>query len=211
MNYKGLIFDLDGVICSTDDYHYKAWKYLADKLDIHFDEEKNNLLRGVSRMESLEIILGDKKNNFTDEEKVNMATEKNEIYRNSLQQMNEKDLDSEVLSTLLKLREEGYKLAIGSSSKNARFILERLGITNLFDKIVDGTDIVNSKPDPEVFIKAGEQLNLEVSDCVVIEDAVAGVEAGLAGGFHVIAIGDATKSDLPTMKIEKFEDLIKLV
>ncbi len=211
MKYKGLIFDLDGVICSTDDYHYKAWKVLADKLNIHFDEEKNNLLRGVSRMESLEIILGNRKNEFTEEEKINMATDKNDIYRKSLQQMTEKDLDDSVRNTLLTLRKDGYKLAIGSSSKNARFILERLGITDLFDKIVDGTDIINSKPDPEVFIKAGQELELDVADCVVIEDAVAGVEAGLAGGFHVVAIGDATKSDLPTMKIEKFEDLIKLV
>ncbi len=211
MKYKGLIFDLDGVICSTDEYHYKAWKFLANKLDIHFDEEKNNLLRGVSRMESLEIILGDRSTEFTDEQKIAMATEKNDVYRESLKQMTEEDLDQNVHKTLLKLKEDGYKLSIGSSSKNARFILERLGITNLFDEIVDGTDIVNSKPDPEVFIKASSQLQLKVEDCVVIEDAVAGVQAGLAGGFDVVAIGDATKSDLTSMKIKKFENLIELV
>ncbi len=211
MKYKGIIFDLDGVICSTDDFHYKAWKQLADKLGIDFDEDKNNLLRGVSRMESLEIILGDSKNEYTEDEKVALATEKNDNYRLSLAQMSKNDMSAEVKETLLTLKEKGYKLAIGSSSKNARYILERLEITNLFDEIVDGTDITNSKPDPEVFLKAAKMLNLEVSECVVVEDAVAGVEAGINGGFEVIGIGDATKLDSVCFKLTNFNDILKFL
>ncbi len=211
MKIKGIIFDLDGVICSTDEYHYNAWKTLASELNIDFNKEKNNLLRGVSRMESLEIILGDKSANYTDEEKNNMANKKNNIYRESLKLMSEKDLDKDVRSTLEILKEKGYKLAIGSSSKNASFILERLGITTIFDAIVDGTDIIESKPNPEVFLKASKAIQLDILECVVVEDAVAGVKAGLAGGFKVIGIGDAGNSNLISMKIVKFSDLLTLI
>ncbi len=211
MKYKGIIFDLDGVICSTDNFHYKAWKTLAHKLQIEFDQNKNNLLRGVSRMESLEIILGEKTSNFTEKEKNALAEEKNNIYRKSLEQMSPKNLSIDVKKTLLDLRAKGYKLAIGSSSKNARFILQKLGITEIFHEIVDGTDIEKSKPDPEVFLKAAAKLGLDVKDCVVVEDAIAGIKAGLAGGFQVIGIGDATKSNLISSKLNKFMDLLDYV
>ncbi len=211
MKYKGLIFDLDGVICTTDGYHFKAWKILADKLNIHFDEERNNLLRGVSRMESLDLMLNERKDDFTEEEKVSMATEKNDYYRESLKEITPEDLSKDVYDSLVKLKNDGYKLAIGSSSKNARFILERLGLLDFFHKIIDGTDIENSKPHPEVFLKAASALGLEPNECVVVEDAVAGIEAGLAGNFDVIGIGDATKSDLITLKVEKFSEILNLV
>ncbi len=211
MKYKGVIFDLDGVICSTDDYHYNAWKKLADKLGIDFNEVKNNLLRGVSRMESLEIILGEKSGNYTEDQKIVLATEKNDNYRQSLVQITNDDVEKDVVNTLLKLKETGYKLAIGSSSKNARYILERLGVTDFFDEIVDGTDIEKSKPDPEVFLKAANKLGLEVKECIVVEDAIAGIEAGLSGGFEVVGIGDATKSNLIKNKLTKFSDLLKFV
>lgn len=161
MKYKGIIFDLDGVICHTDKYHYQAWKKLADKLGIYFDEEINNRLRGVSRMESFEIILEKYDGEMTEEEKVRYASEKNDLYRELLKNMTTADLDPQVKETLDALRSRGLLLAIGSSSRNAGFILERLGLSGYFDAVSDGNNISRSKPDPEVFLKAAEYLNLQ--------------------------------------------------
>ncbi len=208
MSYEGYIFDLDGVICHTDNYHYLAWKKLADKLDIDFNEERNNLLRGVSRMESLDLVLNEKKNQYSDEEKALFALEKNKSYVELLNNMTEDDLPSDVKNTLLNLKQQGKKLAIGSSSKNARIILNKLNITNLFDVIVDGNDITYSKPNPEVFLKASSKLGIDVSKCVVIEDALSGVEAGLSGGFDVFAIGDATKDNRVKRKLKILSDIL---
>ena len=180
MKYQGIIFDLDGVICSTDQYHYLAWKALADRLGIYFDESINNRLRGVSRMASLEIILERYDGALTDAEKEAAATEKNELYRKLLAQMSPADLAPEVKETLDALRQKGLLLAIGSSSKNARFILGQIGLGYYFDKISDGTNISRSKPDPEVFLKAAEFLGLEPGVCLVVEDAKAGIEAARA-------------------------------
>lgn len=148
--YKGIIFDLDGVICFTDQYHYQAWKKLADERDIPFDEEINKRLRGVSRMDSLEIILEKADRTYTDEEKAQMAEEKNDTYRELLGQMSPADLSDEVRDTLRELRNRGFKLAIGSSSKNTKTILARIGLGDFFDATSDGTNITRSKPDPEV-------------------------------------------------------------
>ena len=164
MKYKGIIFDLDGVICHTDKYHYQAWKKLADKLGIYFDEEINNRLRGVSRMESFEIILEKYDGEMTEEEKVRYASEKNDLYRELLKNMTTADLDPQVKETLDALRSRGLLLAIGSSSRNAGFILERLGLSGYFDAVSDGNNISRSKPDPEVFLKAAEYLNLQPQD-----------------------------------------------
>ena len=205
--YKAIIFDLDGVICLTDKYHYKAWKKLADRLDIPFDEEINNRLRGVSRMQSLEIILENSKVSYTEEEKVALATEKNEDYKKLLQDMSENDLSEEVGSTLKVLRSRGYKLAIGSSSKNAKMILGRLGLGDFFDAISDGTNITNSKPDPEVFLKAAQFLGEEPKDCLVVEDAASGIEAAWAGGFESAGIGEASESAKCTHPMKSFGDL----
>lgn len=210
MKYKGIIFDLDGVICHTDHYHYQAWKKLADRLGIYFDEEINNRLRGVSRMESLEIILERSDKKYTEKEKEAFATEKNETYKELLKQMTPKELSLEVKDTLDQLRKRGIALAIGSSSKNAGFILERLGLGDFFDAVSDGNHISHSKPDPEVFLKAAEFLHLQASECLVVEDAEAGLMAAKNGGMDSAAIGDAVKSDLPQYKLNTFSDLLKI-
>ena len=208
MNYKAVIFDLDGVICFTDKYHYLAWKKMADGMGIYFDETINNRLRGVSRMESLEIILERYDKELTQEEKQALAEEKNKTYVELLGQMTEKDLSSEVKETLDSLRKRGLKLAIGSSSKNAKFILERLGLRDYFDAVSDGTNISRSKPDPEVFLKAAEFLHMAPADCLVVEDAKAGVEAAKAGGFDSAGIGEAAESESVTHAMHSFSDLI---
>ena len=191
MKYTGIIFDLDGVICSTDEYHYLAWKALANRLGIPFDRERNNLLRGVSRMASLEIILEKAETTYTAEEKAALAEEKNALYRQLLGNMSPADLTDEVRDTLQALRNMGLKLAIGSSSRNTPFILERIGLSGFFDAVADGNMITQSKPHPEVFLKAAAMLGLDPAACLVVEDAHAGVEAAVRGGFDCAAIGDA--------------------
>lgn len=210
MNYKGIIFDLDGVICHTDKYHYQAWKKLADRLGIYFDETINNRLRGVSRMESLNIILERADKTYTEQEKEAFATEKNEVYKELLKQMTPEELSTEVKDTLEELRKRGILLSIGSSSKNAGFILNRLGLGDFFDAVSDGNNISHSKPDPEVFLKAAEFLKLPASECLVVEDAEAGLLAAKNGGMDSAAIGDAVKSDLPQYKLETFSDLLNI-
>lgn len=212
MKYEGIIFDLDGVICHTDEYHYQAWKALADKMGIYFDREINNRLRGVSRMESLEIILERYEGKaLSFEEKTGLATEKNEVYKKLLANMSEKDLTKEVKDTLDGLRTKGLKLSIGSSSKNAPYILERIGLKGYFDAISDGNNITNSKPDPEVFVKAAEFLGLPAEKCLVVEDAEAGLIAAAAGNMDSAAIGDAVSCGKGTYNLATFADLLKVV
>lgn len=211
MKYKGIIFDLDGVICFTDKYHYEAWKIMADEENIYFDEQINNRLRGISRMESLEIILERRQREYSDEEKVLLATHKNNLYRELLANMTPADLALETKETLEKLRSLGLKLAIGSSSKNAKFILERIGLIDFFDAISDGTNISNSKPDPEVFVKGAQMINLDPSECLVVEDAYAGVDAACNGGFDSAAIGDASSYEKATYSLKEFADLLKVI
>ena len=206
-----IIFDLDGVICSTDRYHYLAWKALADKLRIPFDEQVNRKLRGVSRMESLEIILGESSNMYSDAEKQELAEEKNSIYRAYLSQMTPADLSREVRMTLHTLRQRGYLLAIGSSSKNTKQILEQLGLGGFFDAIADGTQITRSKPDPEVFLLAASMLGVRPENAIVIEDAESGVRAACAGRFRVIGIrtdGNDPDSDIT---IKRLGNLIEIL
>ena len=211
MKYAGIIFDLDGVICSTDEYHYQAWKALADRLGIEFDRTINNRLRGVSRMESLEIVLEKSTAAYSAQEKAAFATEKNDLYRELLHQMSEKDLSDEVKDTLCALRAMGIKLAIGSSSKNTPFILERLGLADFFDAIADGNCITHSKPHPEVFLKAADMIALDPSVCLVVEDAKAGVSAAAAGGFDCAAIGDAKDDPRAKWHLDGFADLLRSV
>lgn len=206
---KGLIFDLDGVIVFTDQFHYQAWKKMADKMGIYFDEEINNRLRGVSRMESLSIIL--KKYDGEElslEEKEKLAEQKNTYYRNLLKTMTPEDVSDEVRETLEELRKRGYKIAIGSSSQNAKMILNQVGLTDAFDEISDGTNIVRSKPDPEVFLKAADFLGLEPEECAVVEDAYAGIDAAKAGKMTAIAIGDATNYNKSDIRLQKFAQLL---
>lgn len=211
MKYQAVIFDLDGVICFTDKYHYLAWKQIADELGIYFDEKINNRLRGVSRMESLEIILENYDKKLSGDEKLALAEKKNQKYRELLGEMSREDLSAEVKETLDRLKEEGLLLSIGSSSKNAKFILERLGLNHYFDAVSDGTNISRSKPDPEVFLKAAEFLHKKPEQCLVVEDAEAGIEAASAGGFDCAGLGEAACCGKATYSMDSFSDLLKIV
>lgn len=207
---KAIIFDLDGVICHTDEYHYQAWKAMADSMGIYFDRCVNNRLRGVSRMESLEIILEQYHGQLSKAEKEALATQKNELYKESLKNMSPADLRDEVKTTLHALRERGYKLAIGSSSKNAPFILQQLGLGSFFDAISDGNNITRSKPDPEVFIKAARMLCIAPEECLVVEDAVSGAIAGKAGGMKVACVGDASAEKAGDYNLASFAELLEV-
>lgn len=211
MKYQAVIFDLDGVICFTDKYHYLAWKEMADELGIYFDEKINNRLRGVSRMESLEIILEKYDKVLSEEEKLALAEKKNKTYVKLLGKMTKEDLSKEVKETLDTLQGSGLKLAIGSSSKNTKFILERLGLDHYFDAISDGTNISRSKPDPEVFLKAAEFLQKKPEQCLVVEDAKAGVIAAGRGGFDSAGLGEAAACREVTYSMNSFSDLLKVV
>lgn len=210
--YEAVIFDLDGVICFTDHYHYLAWKALADSLGIDFDETKNDRLRGVSRMESLEIVLeGYHGPALSEAEKIALADKKNSLYRESLQTMTPKDLSDEVRNTLNVLRERGKKLAIGSSSKNTPLILERIGLAGFFDAVSDGNNIQRSKPDPQVFTMAAEMLHLAPEKCLVVEDALAGLQAAASGCFDSAGLGPAAESGKATYSLSAFSDLLNVV
>lgn len=208
---KGIIFDLDGVIVFTDCFHYQAWKAIADEQGIYFDEEINNRLRGVGRMESLDIILEKYEGEpLSQEKKKELAAKKNDIYRELLKQMTPEDVSEEVRDTLAELRKRGYLLSLGSSSKNANFILQQVKLNDAFDAISDGTNITKSKPDPEVFLKAAEFLHLQPTECVVVEDAFAGIDAAKAGNMTAVAIGDAVQSPNADYTLDTFSDLLKL-
>ncbi len=211
LNKRAIIFDLDGVICFTDKYHYQAWKMLADRLGIYFDERVNDRLRGVSRMASLEIILERASRQFTPEEKEVLAAEKNDSYRALLSGMSPSDLPDEVRDTLLELRRRGYLLTIGSSSKNTRFILERIGLGDFFDAVADGTDISRSKPDPEVFLVSAAKAGVAPADCAVVEDARSGIQAAKAAGMTALALfGDAKGCGLEDYDLASFADLLNI-
>lgn len=212
MKYMGIIFDLDGVLCSTDQFHYRAWSVIADKLAIPFDEQVNNRLRGVSRMESLAIILEQYEGPpLSQDERMALAEEKNGIYRQLLHTMGPADLAPDVKYTLDTLREKGCKLAVGSSSRNTPLILERLGLAGFFDAVADGNDITHSKPDPEVFLLAARRLGLPPGDCLVVEDAHAGIEAAVRGGFDAAGIGDAAGAKDARYRLEKLSDLLGIL
>ena len=207
---KAIIFDMDGVICHTDEYHYQAWKAMADGLGVHFDRQINNRLRGVSRMASLEIVLENYIGQLSQAEKEALAEQKNELYKKSLQNMSPADLSDEVKLTLDTLRSRGYKLAIGSSSKNAPFILQQLGLGGYFDAISDGNNITHSKPDPEVFQKAAQMLCVPCQECLVVEDAVSGAQAGKGGGMQVACVGDASKEMAGDYNLTSFVQLLEI-
>ncbi len=188
---RGIIFDLDGVLVSTDRLHFLAWKRIADRLGCPFDERLNDSLRGVSRTESLRIILRAGGVTLTEGELYELAEEKNRIYREYLSGMTPSDVAADVRATLAKLRGRGYRLAVGSSSKNAGYILERTELRSAFDAVVDGWDISETKPDPEVFLLAAERLALPPAECAVIEDAAAGILAARRAGMFPVGIGPA--------------------
>ena len=212
MKFQAVIFDLDGVICFTDEYHYRAWKSMADGMGIPFDREINNRLRGVSRMASLEIILEKYQGPaLSQEKKEQLAQQKNDMYRESLKEMSTADLSDEVRETLDALRAMGLKLAIGSSSKNTPFILGQIGLKDYFDAVSDGNNITHSKPDPEVFVKAAQMLDIAPENCLVVEDAVSGAEAGHAGGMKVACLGDAALNKAGDWNMGTIRELTEIV
>ena len=193
---QAVIFDLDGVVVSTDEFHFLAWQQLALEKEIPFSREDNEKLKGVSRMESLEIILRRSPNKYSDHAKEQMAERKNSFYRDLLKKLTPADVLPGVLRFLQDLRARKIRAAIGSSSKNAVPILGAIGLADAFEAIADGTQIKRSKPHPEVFLLAASLLNVAPQRCLVVEDAEAGVEAGLAAGMKVLAVGSACS--LPT-------------
>ncbi|ETT57547.1 MULTISPECIES: beta-phosphoglucomutase [Paenibacillus] len=188
-NMKGAIFDLDGVIVDTAKYHYLAWASLADELGFKFTEEDNERLKGVSRLRSLDILLEVGGLEFEEAEKQAMAEKKNRLYVEYISRLEESELLPGVKEYLTGLRSRGIGIALGSASKNAEFILNKLNITDLFDAVVDGNKVSLAKPDPEVFLIAAQEIGLQPDGCVVFEDAEAGVQAGKAAGMKVVGIG----------------------
>lgn len=191
---SGVIFDLDGVIVSTDDCHYRAWKQMADEEKIPFDRTVNERLRGVSRMDSLAIILEKAEKTYTEEQKQALATRKNNYYKELIGSLTPADILPGTLDTLALLKSRGIKIAIGSSSRNTPLILKQIGLDNAFDAVADGNQITRSKPDPEVFLLAAKLLSLRPAVCLVVEDADAGVEAAIAGGMRALGVGSAAEN-----------------
>lgn len=187
---KAFLFDLDGVIVDTAKYHYLAWKKIADALNINFTHDHNELLKGVSRIRSLDIILELGNINATQEQKELWLTQKNSEYLSYLVNMNSSELLPGVAETLQFLKAKNQAIVLGSASKNARPILEKTGILHLFDEVVDGNDVTNAKPDPEVFLMGAQKVNIAPENAIVFEDAVAGIQAANAAKMLSIGIGD---------------------
>ncbi|WP_028296670.1 beta-phosphoglucomutase [Olivibacter sitiensis] len=190
-NIKGLIFDLDGVLVDTAVFHFQAWKRLANTLGYDFTERENEQLKGVSRVQSLQLILKWAGIEKTEAEQEALAAKKNDWYLELVNQMKMGDTLPGAEEFLKESKAAGYKIALGSASKNARLILEKTGIIDYFDAIIDGNGVSASKPDPEVFLKGAEALGVEPADCLVFEDAQAGIDAARVGGMHVVGIGKA--------------------
>ncbi len=205
MSVNAFLFDLDGVIVDTAIYHYQAWKRLANELGFDISEEFNEGLKGVSRTDSLELILAHGGLTLPDERKQELATQKNEWYLELVSRMTSSDILPGVPAFFAQVRQASLKTALGSVSKNAPLILARIGMIDAFDAIIDGNKISKGKPDPEVFTKGAEELGLSPAACVVFEDAVAGVEAGKRAGMFVVGIGTPdvlTKADMVAPSLE---------
>jgi beta-phosphoglucomutase len=214
-NIKACIFDLDGVIVDTAVYHYKAWKRLANELGFDFTEEDNEKLKGVSRVRSLQLILQWGGVTKTDAEQEELATTKNDWYVEMISHMTPAEILPGAKEFLLACRAAEIRTALGSASKNSMTILDKINLTPLFDTIVDGNMVSKPKPDPEVFLKGAELLNVAASECVVFEDAIAGVEAAINGRMKVVGIGspqvlinaDLVVNGLNEMTLEKLKNL----
>ena len=189
MKYKGLLFDLDGVLVNTAKYHYLAWKKIAEELGIDFSEKDNERLKGVSREKSFEIILEIGGVTLLETEKKQYCARKNAIYLSYINQLTSDEILPGVCEFLDVVKQQGYKIALGSASRNSRLILDRLQLSERFDAIVDGTVVAKAKPDPEVFIKGAQALGLLPGECIVFEDAAAGIEAAHRAGMKAVGIG----------------------
>lgn len=186
---KACIFDLDGVIVDTAKFHFLAWQRLANELGFEFTEEDNERLKGVSRMDSLNILLEIGGLTLTDEKKEELAAKKNDWYVELISKMDESEILPGTTEFLMSVREAGLKIALGSASKNAKAILKHVRLYEMFDVIIDGTHVSKAKPDPEVFLLAAESLGVQTNECVVFEDAVAGIEAAIQAGMYTIGVG----------------------
>lgn len=189
---KGCIFDLDGVICDTAKYHFLAWKKLAERLEIPFTEKENEMLKGVSRIDSLKILLSLKNILPKEDELLRLADLKNNWYREYIQQITPDELLEGVLEFIVALKSHNIKIALGSVSKNAPDILNSLNITQYFDAVIDGNRVSHAKPDPEVFLSGASELMLDPKSCLVFEDAISGVKAAHNAGMKCIGIGDSS-------------------
>ena len=199
------LFDLDGVVVDTAKYHFIAWKALAEELGFEFTLEDNERLKGVSRMQSLEILLEIGGLQFSESEKMAMAEKKNTLYVSYIEKMTPEETLPGVEKFLQELRTKGIRIALGSASKNAPMILDRIQLTGLFDVIVDGNSISEAKPNPEVFLKGAEKLGVSPEECVVFEDAIAGIEAARNGNMHCVGIGDPEILGLADLVISGFD------
>lgn len=206
-NTKACLFDLDGVIVDTAVYHFQAWRRLANELGFDFTEHQNEQLKGISRMESLELILGWGNVTLTEAEKIDWATRKNAWYLDLVKQMTPDEVLKGVPEFLTSLRANNIKIALGSASKNSKLILERINMLDYFDVIIDGNNITKGKPDPQVFLMGAEATHCKPEECVVFEDAVAGVQAGKAGGMKVIGVGSADILNEADFVIAGFEEM----
>ena len=187
---KGCIFDLDGVIVDTAKYHYLAWKKIADELGFEFTKEDNEKLKGVSRMDSLDILLQIGNLNFDEKTKINLAEKKNKIYVNYISKIDKSEILEGVEDFIKELKGNNIKIALGSVSKNAVPIIKNIGMLNYFDSVIDGNKITKAKPDPEVFLLGAKELNLKPENCVVFEDAAKGIQAAKNAGMYAVGVGD---------------------
>lgn len=207
MPIKACLFDMDGVIVDTAKFHFKAWQRLADSLSIPFTEEQNEQLKGVSRVDSLEKILQWGNLELNNQKKLELMELKNKWYLEYVEEVNPSDMLPGTFQFLNELRKTGIKIGLGSSSKNSILILEKLGIIDFFDTIVDGNIIHMSKPHPEVFLKGAHDLGVEPTETVVFEDAISGVQAAKSGGFHCIGIGDSDILKQADIVVKSLEDV----
>ncbi len=213
MPIKCFIFDLDGVLTDTAEYHYRGWKRLADEEGLPFTREDNEALRGIPRRESLMLIL---KGRIYREEKIQeMMERKNNYYLEFIHAINPNDLLPGARDLLIEIHSMGLKSALGSASKNAREVIQRLGIANLLDAISDGNSVERQKPAPDLFLHAASQLNLKPAECVVVEDTASGIAAGRAGGFHTLGLGPrervgAADVVLPSLQAARLSDLLNM-
>lgn len=203
---EACLFDLDGVVVDTAKYHFIAWRALAEELGFEFTLEDNERLKGVSRMQSLEILLEIGGLQFNVQEKENMAERKNALYVSYIEKMTPEEILPGVERFLNELRKSDIKIALGSASKNAPMILDRIGLTALFDAVVDGNSITEAKPNPEVFLKGAEALGVVPENCVVFEDAIAGIEAARNANMHCVGIGQPETLGLADLVIAGFHD-----
>lgn len=206
---KGLIFDLDGVITDTAEYHYLAWKSLAEKIDISIDREFNEQLKGISRMESLDLILkhGNKGDTYSIEEKEKLATQKNEEYKEYIKQITPKDLLPGIEALLKEAKQKNLGMVLASASRNAPAIMKSLEIEDLFDGVVNPASLKAGKPDPEIFIKGAEMLGLSPKECVGLEDAEAGIESINSAGMFSVGVGSKEAMKNADYIVENTEDL----